>query len=495
LQEEVIAWINAQIAGGAGIWSGFSYDSATCKRDVGLIVDALLTDLDYNSNGETVDAAISYFENASGLYSLNTEAQQNEATWAYVKTIIDDILNQNPISKSSGNGETQVTGLTATEAGAVTLAENNVQILVDLFNSGDLNDLPAKTGYGTATIGIDPAIPSNKTPNDLTHITFREAFSQVRMSGHDFLDIGTGGFADTNYPVIIATDYQQQPDQNRETLSENGGRVFYVTTDQDGNFRVGDYFKVEQATGRATLSSEEFDLAGLNELQLGSITAGKQGATINEFSTDGTFADNSDSAVPTEKAVKTYVDGKVAGASAIIAGASPTQSKVTVAGNGASTDTIDFDIAGNTIAQIGKEYLMIPQGSTAERPGSPTDGYIRYNTDLGTFEGYSNSQWSGLGGGNPWTTKVVSYTAVNNDRIFADVSSGSITITLPATPSVGDNVRIVDVSGTSQTNPITIARNGEKIMNDASDMTVDVNFMGIGLVYSGSTYGWVTQEL
>ena len=138
---------------------------------------------------------------------------------------------------------------------------------------------------------------------------------------------------------------------------------------------------------------------------------------------------------------------------------------------------------------------MIPQGTTAERPGSPTDGYIRYNTDLGTFEGYSNSQWSGLGGGNPWTTKLVSYTAVNNDRIFADVSGGSITITLPATPSVGDNVRIVDVSGTSQTNPITIARNGEKIMNDASDMTVDVNFMGIGLVYSGSTYGWVTQEL
>ena len=347
----------------------------------------------------------------------------------------------------------------------------------------------------TCTIGIDPAIPSNKTPDDNTTLTFREAFSQVRMSGHDFLDIGTGGFADTNYPVIIASDYTQAPDQNRETLAENGGRVFYVTTDQDGNFRVGDYFKVEQATGRATLSSEEFDLAGLNELQLGSITAGKQGATINEFSTDGTFADNSDAAVPTEKAVKTYVDGKVAGSNAIIAGASPNQSQVKVTGTGTATDTIDFDIHGNTVSQVGKEYLMIPQGSTADRPGTPTDGYIRYNTDLGTFEGYSNSQWSGLGGGNPWTTKVVSYVAVNNDRIFADVSGGSITITLPASPSVGDNVRIVDVSGTSQTNPITIDRNGEKIMNDASDMTVDVNFMGIGLVYSGSSYGWITQEL
>ena len=171
------------------------------------------------------------------------------------------------------------------------------------------------SGAGTAEIAIEPAIPSNKTPNDNTAIIFREAFSQVRMSGHDFLDIGTGGFADTNYPVIISSDYTQQPDQNRETLSEDGGRVFYVTTDQDGNFRVGDYFKVEQSTGRATLSSEEFDLTGLNELQLGSIKAGKQGATVNEFSTDGTLSDNSDQAVPTERAVKTYVDGQLAGIS------------------------------------------------------------------------------------------------------------------------------------------------------------------------------------
>jgi len=157
------------------------------------------------------------------------------------------------------------------------------------------------------TISIDPPIIPTKVPDDNSAITFREAYSQVRMTGHDFLDIGSGGFADTNYPVIIAADYSQQPNQERETLSEDGGRVFYVTTDQDGNFRVGDYFKVDQATGRATLSSEEFDLTGLNELQLGSVRAGKKGATIDEFSTDGTMADQSDSSVPTEKAVVTYV--------------------------------------------------------------------------------------------------------------------------------------------------------------------------------------------
>ena len=348
---------------------------------------------------------------------------------------------------------------------------------------------------GTAQIQIDPAIPSNKTPNDNTALTFREAYSQVRMSGHDFLDIGTGGFADTNYPVIISSDYTQQPDQNRETLSENGGRVFYVTTDQDGNFRVGDYFKVEQATGRATLSSEEFDLAGLNELQLGSITAGKQGATINEFSTDGTFADNSDSSVPTEKAVKTYVDGKVAGSGTIKVGASPNISKVEVSGNGAATDTIDFDINGNTVAQIGKEYMLVPKGTTANRPSTPANGYLRYNTDLNIFEGYVNGAWGGLGGGNPWITKTSSYTAVNNDRIFVDTTGGAFNIALPASPNVGDTVRVLDVAGTFNSFALTLTRNGSNIMGAASDMTLSTQYEGIAVVYSGASRGWVIQEI
>ena len=350
---------------------------------------------------------------------------------------------------------------------------------------------------GTCSIQIDPAIPSNKTPNDNTGLTFREAFSQVRMSGHDFLDIGTGGFADTNYPVIISSDYTQQPSQDRETLSENGGRVFYVTTDQDGNFRVGDYFKVEQATGRATLSSEEFDLAGLNELQLGSITAGKQGATINEFSTDGTFADNSDSAVPTEKAVKTYVDGKVAGSSAIIAGASPTQSKVSVAGTGASTDTIDFDIAGTTVAQIASQYMLVPKGDTASRPGTPVAGQVRYNTDVNALEIYQGSAWVPAGGlSNINVNNAASpYTASAFQFLWVDTSGGAVTVTLPATAQQGDEIRILDVGATFDTNNLTVSRNGHNIQGAANDLTVNTERAGFSLVYYNSAQGWLLKEV
>ena len=371
-------------------------------------------------------------------------------------------------------------------------SETYFVIGVSNFLDGD------STNDGTCQIQLDPPIPSNKTPNDQTTLTFREAFSQVRMSGHDFLDIGTGGFADTNYPVIIDADYTQPPNQERETLAENGGRVFYVTTDQDGNFRVGDYFKVEQATGRATLSSEEFDLAGLNELQLGSITAGKQGATINEFSTDGTFADNSDTSVPTEKATKTYVDTEiaqaVAGSGTIQVGTAPNQSKVEVSGSGLATDTIDFDIHGSTVSQIGKEYLKLPAGTTGARPGSPVSGMFRYNTTNNSLEVYGASSWEPAGS-LKWEIISSDDSIAKGEAFMVDTTGGPVQVTLPGSPALGDTVRIMDLAGTADTNNITIARNGNNIMGLGQDLTISTENASVGLVYSNATYGWKLVEV
>ena len=69
----------------------------------------------------------------------------------------------------------------------------------------------------------------------------------------------------------------------------------------------------QQATGIATLNADAFDLSGLTELQLGSIGA-QLGEQINEFSSDRTLAGNSNLAVPTEAAVKYYVDASRAAA-------------------------------------------------------------------------------------------------------------------------------------------------------------------------------------
>ena len=135
-----------------------------------------------------------------------------------------------------------------------------------------------------------------------TAITIRYKYSQIRLTGHDFLSIGTGGTATTNYPG----EPTQPSAQGNETDESFPGRVFYVSTDQDGNFRVGEYFKIDQATGTATLNANAFNLSGLSSLRLGSIGA-QLGESINEFSSDGTLSGNSNLAVPTEYAVRTFV--------------------------------------------------------------------------------------------------------------------------------------------------------------------------------------------
>lgn len=134
-------------------------------------------------------------------------------------------------------------------------------------------------------------------------ITIRYKYSQVRLTGHDFLNIGTGGITTTNYPG----EPTQPPAQGNEIEESFPGRVYYVSTDQAGNFRVGEFFRIDQATGRATLNASAFDLAGLTSLRLGSIGA-QLGETINEFSSDPTLSGNSNTAVPTEYAVRTYVE-------------------------------------------------------------------------------------------------------------------------------------------------------------------------------------------
>jgi len=165
----------------------------------------------------------------------------------------------------------------------------------------------AVTNTDTANKQAKVAITPERTAfaADNTECDITKNFSNIRLTGHDFLSIGTGSFADTNYPNNVGVT--QPYDQSRETTEQSGGRVYYTSTDQLGNFRVGSQFKIDQATGTATLNADAFDLSGLTELQLGSIGA-QIGATINEFSTDGTLAGNSDTAVPTEQAVKTYVD-------------------------------------------------------------------------------------------------------------------------------------------------------------------------------------------
>ena len=105
-----------------------------------------------------------------------------------------------------------------------------------------------------------------------------------------------------------------------------------------------------------------------------------------------------------------------------------------------------------------------------------------------------------LSGGTAGTVGYVyssisaSTTAAAGYRYFIDTTA-AVTLTLPSSPSVGDEVGVIDVTGGASTHNITIARNGLKINGASSDLTVSTNRSAFVLVYSGSSQGWVKTQV
>jgi hypothetical protein len=77
-------------------------------------------------------------------------------------------------------------------------------------------------------------------------------------------------------------------------------------------------------------------------------------------------------------------------------------------------------------------------------------------------------------------------------RYFVDTSTAR-TLTLPASPTQGDEIQIIDSSGMSATNKITVNRNSGKINGIADNLSIDLNGAAATLIYTGSSWGWVVR--
>jgi hypothetical protein len=103
--------------------------------------------------------------------------------------------------------------------------------------------------------------------------------------------------------------------------------------------------------------------------------------------------------------------------------------------------------------------------------------------DNGAFQGLAVLSWD-------TTDKTANFTAVAGNGYFVNTTSGSITVTLPASPSAGDQVAIKDYANTAYTNAIDIARNGSNIQGSAKDFQITTEGGGATLIYVDGTQGW-----
>ncbi len=111
----------------------------------------------------------------------------------------------------------------------------------------------------------------------------------------------------------------------------------------------------------------------------------------------------------------------------------------------------------------------------------------------------SGASQSGFGrtGTVDWctTAKTSPFTAVSGDGFFVNTTGGAVTVTLPASPTAGDEVSFMDQGYDFNTNALTVGRNGSNITNAASDLVVNTQGAGFSLVYSGyATTGWPYRQ-
>ena len=322
MQAEVVAWINQQIAGGSGIWSGFTYNSATCARDVGYIIDGLCYDLLYTGNWASVINARSYFVGA--VSQISGETAQTAAAFNYLSTIAQSVVRGITVTPSTGNTVMQNTtlpGASVTEANTV---NSLLQIIEDVITAGNISGLPAIVGpdIGWAdstiqTVVSDLELAQTDIINDMItyindefvgsfdfnaaqcqrdvkvilqrliydietggrynsvlcglsywrrtgsyhkiqlgeNVTRTDLFphnatvnfyqrSYMSASGYVFEYVGAG----TNYGALPQRGIAD-PVQSKETVQLDSGKVFFTSTDQNGDFRIGPGLVISQATG------------------------------------------------------------------------------------------------------------------------------------------------------------------------------------------------------------------------------------------------------
>ena len=192
LAAELVAWINDKITIGTGIWSGFTYDSVVCSRDTGYLIDALTFDLLYGGNGSTVIAAQAYYLGAVSY--IDGQEAQTVAAYNYLKSIVDDIIAENTVSKTTGNSATQVKLSNPGSLAATSEVQGLIDVVVDVISNG-LSVLPTVipptySGGVTALATTRSLILTNKTNVQTATINFinasyggRGAILRARING------------------------------------------------------------------------------------------------------------------------------------------------------------------------------------------------------------------------------------------------------------------------------------------------------------------------
>jgi len=179
--------------------------------------------------------------------------------------------------------------------------------------------------------------------------------------------------------------------------------------------------------------------------------------------------------------------------------------------NGAGTLTVTTggatDLILNTNSGTDSGVIQITDAANGNIAITPNgsgnivlDGLTFPNAD-GSADTFLKTNGSGtlsfaeVSGGTSWqAVKTSGFTAVAGEGYFCNTTSAAFTLTLPSSPTIGDEVVVIDYAGTFDTNNLTVGRNSSNIQGSAADLTVATERAGFTLVYTDGTQGWLLKN-
>ena len=289
----------------------------------------------------------------------------------------------------------------------------------------------------------------------------------ITLTG-DVTGSGTGSFATTIAAgVIVNADINASAaivDTKLDTISTALKVSNSATTAASAN--TASAIVARDASGNFTAGTITANLTGNASGSSGSTTGNAATATLASTAT----------ALATARAINgVNFDGTAA--ITVTAAGSTLSDTVTVAkgGTGAATLTANNVVLGNGTSAVqfvapGTSGNVLSSNGTTWSSTAPSAGGITYTV-----------------------TKTTTYTAVANDGVLTNTTGGAFTVTLPASPSNGDQIIVADAGGSWGTNNLTIGRNGNNIADLAEDLVCDISGASVQLVYNSS--GTATWEV
>lgn len=422
-------------------------DTVLTTEQVEDIVGAMVS-----SNSET-GITVSY-DDTNGKIDFSVTSQTDENFTSALKTKLDGIaagaeVNQNSFSTIAVSGQTSVN------------ADSNT----DTLNLAAGTGITLTTDAGSDTVTITSTATGSVT----------EAFKTISVSGQS--DVVADGATDTltlaaGSNITLTTDDTTDTITIASTASGGGGGSVNVVTTQH--------------TGDGTTTAFALDTTpGDNDavqVYLNGVYQVKDAANYSISGSTLTFV-----TAPTNSTAIELVH--------FISEAATSLDAVQKTGDGS---TVTFDL-GYTITDEKYTFVFI-QGVYQEKSTYTTSGSSitfstapqnGYTIEVMVFGTSSISE----GGGISWdsTVKTSAFTAVAGEGYFVNTTSAAITVTLPSSPSAGDEVTIVDYAGTADTNNITIT-SSDNINGASDDLKINYERGGVSMVYVDTTQGWIAYN-